>query len=152
MIDKVTFAKTTYQEPPIRFEAGTPIIAEVIALQEALQYIDRIGRLNIEKWEKELLLYATKRLEEIPNLRIIGRAKEKGGIISFVMKGIHSLDLGTFLDCKGIAVRTGHHCAQPTMDRFGVEATTRVSFGIYNTFDEIDYFMASLREVIKKLA
>jgi cysteine desulfurase/selenocysteine lyase len=140
MIEKVTLDSTTYQKSPLKFEAGTPMIAEVIGLGEALDYIEKIGRGNISQWEQKLLSYATEKLLKIPHLQIIGTAHDKGPIISFVVKDIHPLDIGTLLDLKGICVRTGHQCSQPAMQRFGVTSVTRVSFGLYNTFAEIDYF------------
>ena len=151
MIEKVTLTETTYQAPPLRFEAGTPMIAEVIGLGAALRYIESIGRPQIEAHVQNLLKYATEKLLEIPGIRIIGTASQKGPIISFVHDDLHPLDLGTFLNLRGIAVRTGHQCAQPAMHRFGVTATVRVSFAAYNTVEEIDIFIAALDETIKKL-
>lgn len=151
MIAAVTFAKTTYNVLPLKFEAGTPMIAEVIGLGAAIDYILAIGLSNIEEWEKELLVYATKQLEEIKGMRIIGTAKEKGALISFVVENTHALDIGTMLDLRGVAVRTGHHCAQPTMHRFNVPATCRASFAFYNTKEEIDLFAAALKDVLKML-
>lgn len=149
MIETVTFPKTTYNVLPLKFEAGTPMIAEVIGLGAAIDYVQAIGMNNIHDWEQELLHYATERMEKVPGLRIIGTAAEKGSIISFVIEGIHSLDIGTMLDLRGVAMRTGHHCAQPTMHRFGVTGTARASFALYNTKEEIDRFMVALNEVIK---
>jgi cysteine desulfurase / selenocysteine lyase len=151
MIQKVTFEKTTFQDPPLRFEAGTPMIAEVIGLGEALSYIESLGRMHIAAWEQALLKEATNRLLEIPDIRLIGTAQQKGPIISFVIPGIHPLDMGTFLDLRGIAVRTGHQCAQPTMQRFGITAATRLSFGVYNTLEDIDRFIHALKETLKML-
>lgn len=151
MIDTVTFEKTTYNVLPMKFEAGTPMIAEVIGLGAAIDYLVGFGVENARKLEHALLEYATEKLLEIDGVRIIGTAKDKGGIISFVVKGVHHLDIGTMLDLRGIAVRTGHHCAQPVMRHFGVEGTSRVSFGIYNTLEEVDYFITSLKEIIKLL-
>ncbi|MBI2742739.1 MAG: SufS family cysteine desulfurase [Chlamydiales bacterium] len=151
MIEQVTLAATTYREPPLKFEAGTPMIAEVIGLGEALDYIEKIGREKISAWEDQLLAYATQKLLEIPELRIIGTAKDKGPIISFMIEGAHPLDIGTLLDLKGICVRTGHMCAQPTMHRFHVKAATRISFAIYNTISEIDQFILTLKEVLCSL-
>jgi cysteine desulfurase/selenocysteine lyase len=151
MIDQVTFEKTTYAKPPLKFEAGTPQIAEVIALGAAIDYLNEVGIENIQIWEHELLQYATEKMEKIPGLKIIGTAEKKGAIISFIVDGVHSLDLGTMLDLKGVAVRTGHHCAQPAMRRFGIAGTARVSFGLYNSKAEIDQFVVHLNEVIKKL-
>lgn len=151
MIESVTFAKTTYNVLPMKFEAGTPMIAEVIGLGSAIDYINSVGRESIRTWEMELSTHATMALSQIEGLQIIGTADEKGAIISFIIKGIHPLDLGTMLDLKGIAIRTGHHCAQPTMKHFGVPATARVSFGLYNTKKEIDAFALALEDVASTL-
>jgi cysteine desulfurase / selenocysteine lyase len=149
MIEWVTFEKTTFAKPPHKFEAGTPPIVEVIGLGSALDYLENIGLAAIEAHEHALLETATERLQEIEGLRIIGTAREKAGIISFVFEDIHPHDVGTLLDQNGIAVRAGHHCTQPVMDRFGVPATTRVSFGLYNTIEEIDALVDALHSVIK---
>lgn len=151
MIEKVTLEKTIYNELPLKFEAGTPMIAEVLGLGSAIDYISNIGIKNIQLWEHELLSYATEQLQNIPRLKIIGTAPQKGGIISFIVEGIHHLDLGTFLDIQGIAIRTGHHCAQPVMQRFSISGTNRISFGMYNTKEEIDFFISTLRATINKL-
>jgi len=147
MIDTVTFAKTVYNTLPLKFEAGTPMIAEVIGLGAAVDYITAIGLPAIQQWEHELLIYATHLCSQIPGLKIIGTAAEKGAIISFLIEGIHPLDIGTMLDLKGIAIRTGHHCAQPAMRRFGAPGTARASFALYNTKEEIDYFAEALRSI-----
>ncbi|MDP1879944.1 MAG: cysteine desulfurase [Parachlamydiaceae bacterium] len=152
MIESVTFEKTTYQKLPLKFEAGTPMIAEVIGLGAAVQYIESIGLDHIGKHEQELLRYATERMQEIPGLKIIGNAQEKGSLISFTLEGVHPLDIGTFLDLQGIAIRTGHHCAQPVMQRFHVFATARASFAFYNTKEEVDIFVAALQDISKKLS
>lgn len=151
MIETVTFEKTDYTVLPTKFEAGTPIIAEAIALGAALDYIESIGRTAIHRIEKKLLDYATAKLQEIKGLKIYGTAREKGAIISFNVEGIHPLDLGTMLDLRGFAIRTGHHCTQPAMKRFGIEGTARISFALYNTVDEVDRFVKALREVIAVL-
>lgn len=151
MIQSVSFTKTVYNTLPFKFEAGTPMVVEVVGLGAALEYIQNIGLENIANYEHELLVYSTQRMQEIEGLKIIGRATNKGPIISFVVDGVHPLDIGTMLDLKGIAIRTGHHCAQPCMKRFKVEGTARVSFGLYNTKEEIDYFIESLKSIIKKL-
>ncbi len=151
MIKEVTFKKTTYNVLPLKFEAGTPMIVEVMGLGAAIDYLNEIGLPTIEKHEQDLLRYATEKMTKIAGLRIVGTAKQKGAIISFVVAGIHSLDIGTMLDLKGIAVRTGHHCAQPAMRRFGLEGTVRISFGLYNTKEEIDLFIASLLQIIQLL-
>jgi cysteine desulfurase/selenocysteine lyase len=147
MIKSVTFEKTTYNDLPYRFEAGTPNIAGGIGLGAAVDYLSQIGLDRIAAYEHELLLYGTRALAEIPGLRIIGTAREKAAVLSFVIEGIHPHDIGTVLDRLGIAVRTGHHCAQPVMERFGVPATTRASLAFYNTRGEIDALVAGLRKV-----
>ncbi|CUI15831.1 putative cysteine desulfurase [Candidatus Protochlamydia naegleriophila] len=148
MIETVTFSKTTYNVLPLKFEAGTPMIAEVMGLGAAIDYLNQIGLDNIQAYEHRLLEYATDKLSHIPGLRIIGQAAQKGALISFVIDGIHSLDIGTLLDLKGIAVRTGHHCAQPVMKFFNVPATARASFAFYNTFEEIDQLDQALHDSI----
>ena len=147
MIRTVTFEKTTYNDLPYKFEAGTPDIAGGIGLGAAIEYVQKIGMEKIAAYEHELLLYGTEALSRIPGLRIIGTAREKAAVLSFVMEGIHPHDIGTVLDRQGIAVRTGHHCAQPVMDRFQVPATTRASFAFYNTTAEIDALVAGLHKV-----
>ena len=149
MILSVSFEKTTYNVVPHRFEAGTPNIVGGIALGEAIDYISEIGLENIGHYEDQLLDYATRQLLEFPQLRIIGTADHKASIISFVIEGIHAHDVGTILDQEGIAVRTGHHCAQPVMERFGVPATSRASFSFYNTQGEIDALVKGLHKVIE---
>lgn len=151
MIESVTFSKTIYHALPLKFEAGTPMIAEVMGLGAAIDYIQSIGIEAIQSWEHELLKYATAQMEQIPGLAIIGRASEKGALISFIIEGVHPLDIGSFLDLKGIAIRTGHHCAQPVMHFFNIPATARVSFACYNTKEEIDFFIASLKEAVRLL-
>jgi cysteine desulfurase/selenocysteine lyase len=147
MIKTVTFEKTTYADLPYKFEAGTPNIAGGIGLGAAFDYVTRIGLDNIAAYEHELLIYGTEALSRIPGLRLIGTAREKAAVLSFVIDGIHPHDIGTVLDRQGIAVRTGHHCAQPVMDRFGVPATTRASLAFYNTAAEIDALAAGLEKV-----
>jgi cysteine desulfurase/selenocysteine lyase len=149
MILSVSFEKTTYNALPYKFEAGTPNIEGVIGLAAALEYVSSIGLDAISAYEHEVLLYATARLREIDGLRIIGTAREKAAVISFVLEGVHPHDIGTILDQEGIAVRTGHHCAQPLMMRFNVPATGRASFGLYNTKEEADVLVAGLRKVIE---
>ena len=147
MIRTVTFEKTTYNDIPYKFEAGTPHIAGGIGLGVALEYMGRVGLGNIAAHEHELLIYGTEALSAIPGLRLIGTAREKAAVLSFVIEGIHPHDIGTVLDRMGIAVRTGHHCAQPVMDRFQVPATTRASLALYNTKSEIDALAAGLGKV-----
>ncbi len=152
MIREVTFAKTTYNDLPYKFEAGTPNIADVIAFKTALQFIEETGKEKIRKHEHELLEYATKQLEEIPGLRIIGSAREKVSVISFIVENAHPQDIGILLDNRGIAVRTGHHCAEPLMQRFGIPGTIRASFAVYNTKDEVDELAIGLHKAIKMLS
>jgi len=147
MISSVTFEKTTYNTLPYKFEAGTPHIAGVSGLGAALDYVQGIGLENIAAHEGELLCYATGAVSTIPGLRIIGTARRKTGVLSFVLEGVHPHDVGTILDQEGIAVRTGHHCAQPVMARFGVPATTRASFAMYNTVEEVDALVRGLHKV-----
>lgn len=151
MIETVTFEQTTYAPLPLKFEAGTPIIAEAIALGAALDYIEALGREAITAHETALLNYALEQMCTIPEVIIYGDPKERSAIISFNVEGVHPLDLGTMLDLRGIAIRTGHHCAQPTMDRLGVTATARASFSIYNTREEVDRFIQAIKEVIPLL-
>jgi cysteine desulfurase/selenocysteine lyase len=147
MISSVTFEKTTYNILPHKLEAGTPNIAGVIGLGVALDYVEGIGIDAIAAHEHELLVHATEALSEIPGVRIIGTAKEKAGAISFVMEGVHPHDIGTILDQEGIALRTGHHCTQPLMDRFGVPATARAALALYNTVEEIDALVRGIHKV-----
>ncbi len=151
MIQNVTFEKTTYNELPYKFEAGTPDFVGSVALAEALNFMKRIGLQEIFEYEDELLHYAEKRLREIPQMRIFGTAKEKSGVISFLVGDVHPYDLGMLLDKTGIAVRTGHHCAQPLIDLLGISGTVRASFAFYNTKAEIDYLVASLKRVLNIL-
>ena len=151
MIKEVTFNKTTYADLPFKFEAGTPNIAGGIAFGTAVDFINEIGLSHIAAYENELLQYATAQLNKIPNLTIIGQATHKAAVISFVVKGIHPFDIGSILDKMGIAVRTGHHCTQPLMQRFQIPGTTRVSFAFYNTIEEIDYFITALQKTISML-
>jgi cysteine desulfurase/selenocysteine lyase len=149
MILSVSFEETIYNEIPYKFEAGTPNICGTIAFGKAIEYINSIGLKNIYEYEKELLDYATNALCKIDGLKIIGNTKNKTSVISFVLDDIHPHDIGTFLDADGIAVRTGHHCAEPTIKHFGIPATTRISFAFYNTKEEIDKLVESLYKIIK---
>lgn len=148
MIHSVSFEKTTFAKPPAKFEAGTPAIAEVIALGTTIDYLQAIGLDCIGNYEHELLTYATARMLEIPEVRLIGTAKEKAGILSFTIKGAHPHDIGTILDREGVAIRAGHHCAQPVMERFHVPATARASFSFYNTKEDIDALIKAVHVVI----
>jgi len=152
MISAVTFEKTTFREPPARFEAGTPNIAGAIGLGAAVEYLEHLGRDAIMAYERDLLSYGTAALAEIPQVRLIGTAGEKAGILSFVLKDIHPHDVGTVLDTLGIAIRSGHHCAQPVMQHFGVPATCRAALAFYNTHEEIDALAAGIRQVVKVFA
>ncbi len=149
MIKEVTFEKTTYADLPYKFEAGTPNIADVVAVKFAIDYINNLGKKNIANYENELLIYATQQLSEITGLRIIGQAKKKVSVVSFVLEGIHSQDVGVILDQQGIAVRTGHHCTQPLMQRFKIPGTSRASFAVYNTTEEIDKLVKGIHKVKK---
>ena len=149
MIQNVSFEKTTFNELPFKFEAGTPDYIGTTALAKALDYVDSIGMDNIAAHEHELTVYAMERLKEIPGMRIFGEAAHKGGVISFLVGDIHHFDMGTLLDRLGIAVRTGHHCAEPLMTRLGVTGTVRASFGLYNTKEEIDILVAGIERVSK---
>jgi cysteine desulfurase / selenocysteine lyase len=152
MIKEVYFDNITYNDLPYKFEAGTPNIADTVAFKAALDFTKQIGKEKIRRHENELLNYATEQLEQIDGLRIIGKAKNKISVISFVINNVHPQDLGILLDNRGIAVRTGHHCAQPLMDCYKIPGTTRASFAMYNTKDEIDVLMAGLKKAIKMLA
>jgi cysteine desulfurase/selenocysteine lyase len=149
MIASVTFEKTVYNRLPYKFEAGTPNIADTIGFGAAIDYLTNLGLDEIERHEGELLAYATQSVEAIPGVRIVGTAREKAGVLSFVMDEIHPHDVGTILDSEGIAVRTGHHCAQPVMQRFNIPATARASFGLYNTIEEVDALVAGIHKVKK---
>lgn len=146
MISEVSFEKTTYNILPNKFEAGTPAIAEVIAFKRAIEYIQSVGIDNIAKREDELLQYATTELKKIKGLRIIGESPHKAAVISFTLEGAHPHDLGTLLDKQGVAIRTGHHCTQPLLKRFGTQALARASFAFYNTKEEIDIFISAIKK------
>jgi len=151
MIKEVTFAKTTYNELPYKFEAGTPNIADTIALNEAIQFVNTIGKSNIMAHENSLLQYATDELLKIEDLEIIGTAKEKVAVASFVIKNIHHQDLAYILDSEGVAIRTGHHCTQPLMQRLGLKGTSRASFAVYNTTQEIDTLIFAVQKAVRML-
>lgn len=152
MIKEVSFEKTTYNDIPYKFEAGTPNIADVNALKAAIDFINDLGKENIAEYEKELTQYATERIQEIEGVKIIGDCEEKVAVLSFSVEGIHHFDLGMWMDAKGVAVRTGHHCTQPLMERFGIEGTTRASFSVYNTLEEVDTFIDALKDIKKKFS
>lgn len=147
MISEVRFEKTTYNTIPYKFEAGTPNIADVIALRYAVEFIENLGKTFIANHEQELLNYATGLLKNINRIRLVGTAPDKVSVISFVIEGMHHFDAGQLLDARGIAVRTGHHCTQPLMERFGIEGTIRASFSVYNTFEEVDMLINALEKI-----
>ena len=149
MISSVTFEKTTYNKLPHKFEAGTPNIAGAIGLGSAIQYLNQFDWEQVEAHERDVLAYATERVLSVPGVRLIGTAREKTAVLSFVIEGIHPHDVGTILDQEGIAIRTGHHCAQPLMERFGIPATARASFGLYNTRADVDALVAGLHKVLE---
>jgi cysteine desulfurase/selenocysteine lyase len=154
MIATVTFDRTTYAELPNKFEAGTPDIAGAVGLGAALDYVELVGLDNIAAHEEKLLRYATEKLQEVPGVRVLGTAARKAGVISFLVENppLSALDIGTKLDLEGVAVRTGHHCCQPVMDRFGVPGTARISLAMYNTFEEIDHAVAVLKKIVAEAA
>jgi cysteine desulfurase / selenocysteine lyase len=152
MIAEVSFEKTTFSEIPFKFEAGTPNITGVVAFGAAIDLLQQTGLENISAWEQELLAYATQQLKEMEGWRIYGEAPQKSGVISFNINGIHPFDLGTMLDKTGVAVRTGHHCADPLMKFYNIPGTVRASFGLYNTKEEIDRFMQALKKVVQMLS
>ena len=151
MVDHVDFEKSTYQEPPLRFEAGTPMIGSAIGLKAALDFLGQIGLHAAAGWEQHLLALATEKLLRIPNLKIIGTVPHKGPIITFTIEKVHPLDLAALLDCKNIAIRTGHLCAQPLLRQFGCESAMRASFALYNTEEEVDRFIRAIQESLKIL-
>jgi cysteine desulfurase/selenocysteine lyase len=146
MISSVSFERTTYNTVPYKFEAGTPNIGATIGLGAAIDYVNSLGCENMARHEHELLVYATEKVSQIPGVRIIGTAREKVSVVSFVLDGVHPHDVGTVLDQEGIAVRTGHHCAQPLMERFKVPATARASLAFYNTKEEIDALVDAIEK------
>jgi cysteine desulfurase/selenocysteine lyase len=151
MIKEVSFKETTYADLPYKYEAGTPNIADTVALKAAIDFMNNIGIQQIHQHEQALLNYATEQMQQIPNLRIYGNAHNKTGVISFLVNGIHPQDMGVLLDNQSIAVRTGHHCTQPLMHRFGVPGTVRASFALYNTIDEVDQMVKAIQKSIKML-
>ena len=148
MIKEVTFEKTTYNDLPYKFEAGTPNIGDVVAFKYAMDFILEYGRENIAAHEHSLLVYATEKVSALRGIKLVGTAEDKVGVLSFTVEGIHPFDIGQMLDARGIAVRTGHHCTQPLMDRFGIEGTVRASFAVYNTKKEVDQLVEGLERII----
>jgi cysteine desulfurase/selenocysteine lyase len=151
MIKDVTFAKTTFNDLPYKFEAGTPNIADVVALKEAVTFIDELGKENIAIHEDNLLKHLQERLKELPRVRLVGTSAHKVSVQSFIVEDIHHFDVGQMLDARGIAVRTGHHCTQPLMDSLGLEGTVRASFSVYNTIEEIDTLVEGLKKLIHSI-
>ena len=149
MIKEVTFEKTTYNDIPYKFEAGTPHIADVVAMRAAIDYLQALGKETLAAYEQELLAYATEAVQDIPGIALVGTAPEKISILSFVMEGIHHFDIGMMLDARGVAIRTGHHCTQPLMHHFGIEGTARASFAFYNTTTEVDRMVEGLHRIAK---
>ena len=149
MITSVSFEGTEFNVPPHRFEAGTPHIVGVQGMAAAMDYVTALGFDAIAAHENDLLVYATEKLEQIPEVTLVGTAKHKASVISFTVEGVHPHDIGTILDHEGVAVRAGHHCAQPVMERFGLPATARASFAFYNTRDDVDRLVAALGAVIE---
>jgi cysteine desulfurase/selenocysteine lyase len=150
MIERVTFEKSTFAQPPARFEAGTAALAPAVGLGAAVDYLEGIGLENVARHEHELLVHATDALSRIPGLRLIGTAPEKAAVVSFVVDGMSVEAVGQALDAEGIAVRAGHHCAQPTMDRFGLTGTVRPSFALYNTHDDVDLLVRAVRRAVAR--
>jgi cysteine desulfurase/selenocysteine lyase len=148
MIKEVTFEKTTYNDLPYKFEAGTPNIADVVAFKFAMDFIQELGKENIAAHEHDLLVYATEKVSKLKGVRLVGTANNKVGVLSFTIDGIHHFDIGQMLDARGIAVRTGHHCTQPLMERYCIEGTVRASFAVYNTRKEVDQLVEGLERVI----
>lgn len=151
MIKEVSMEQTVFNDVPFRFEAGTPSVADTIGLGVALEYVKQVGIKDIIEYEDKLMDYATERLQAIEGVRIFGNSENKSSCISFLVEGIHHLDLGTMLDMQGVAIRTGHHCAEPVMRRYGIEGTDRISFAMYNTIEEIDSFIICLKKAISML-
>ena len=151
MIETVTFERTTYNALPFKFEAGTPSVGDVIALGEAINFMQEVGVDTIAAHEDDLLRYATEGLKEIPGARLFGTAPHKTSVLSFLIGESHPYDVGTLLDQLGIAVRTGHHCTQPIMDRYGIPGTVRASFAVYNTREEVDIFLNALKRIMPML-
>lgn len=152
MIDKVTFEDITYDDPPHRFEAGTPQIAEVIGMGEAISFLQSIGMDKVAEHDQDLLQYCTEKVLQIPGLTICGTAPQKSGLVAFTIQGMHPFDIGTLLDEQGVCIRVGHHCAQPILKKMGYSATARASFGVYNTHQDVDRFIDGLRTVVDVLA
>ena len=151
MVDRVSFEKTTFNVLPYKFEAGTPNVGAALGLETAIQFMQGLNRKEVERHEAQLLCSAIEKLAEIDGIRFIGEAERRSGLVSFVIDGVHPYDLGTLIDKMGVAVRTGHHCAEPVMTRFGIPGTVRASFALYNTLDEVDAFVNAVRKAATML-
>ena len=149
MIKEVSFKGTTFNDIPYKFEAGTPNIGEVIAFKAAIEFVEELGQDTIAEHENDLMVYANELLKDVEGFKPVGTADKKASVISFLIDGVHPFDLGQILDAKGIAVRTGHHCAQPLMDHFDIEGTVRASFAVYNTKEEVKSFVEALKSAVK---
>ena len=152
MIENVTFERTTYNVLPYKFEAGTPSVGDVVGLGKAIEFMEGVGLENISAHEADLLSYATDKMRDIPGVRLYGTASHKAAVLSFLLGESHPYDVGTLLDQLGVAVRTGHHCTQPVMDRYGIPGTVRASFAVYNTREEIDAFIAAIKKILPLLS
>ncbi|MBR6828007.1 MAG: cysteine desulfurase [Prevotella sp.] len=151
MVDRVSFEKTTFNVLPYKFEAGTPNVGAALGLETAIQFMQGLNRKEVEQHEAQLLCSAIEKLAEIDGIRFVGEAERRSGLVSFVIDGVHPYDLGTIIDKMGVAVRTGHHCAEPVMTRFGIPGTVRASFAMYNTLDEVDAFVNAVRKAVTML-
>ena len=151
MVDTVSFEKTTFNVLPFKFEAGTPNVGAALGLETAVQFLQSLDRETIERYEAQLLQSAIEKLSEIEGIRFIGEAERRSGLVSFIIDGVHPYDLGTIIDKMGVAVRTGHHCAEPVMTRFGIPGTVRASFALYNTIEEVDVFVNAVKRTVMML-
>ena len=151
MVDTVSFERTTFNVLPYKFEAGTPNVGAALGLETAVQFLQSLDREEVERYEVQLLQYAIQQLSEIDGIRFIGEAKQRSGLVSFIVDGVHPYDLGTIIDKMGVAVRTGHHCAEPVMTRFGIPGTVRASFALYNTMDEVNVFVKAVNRAVMML-
>jgi cysteine desulfurase/selenocysteine lyase len=151
MIKEVSFEQSTYNEIPFKFEAGTPNIADIIAFEKAIEFLNGIGKKNISKYEKQLTDYTLSQLERVEEVQLVGTTHNRVSVISFNLKGMHPFDLGMMLDAKGIAVRTGHHCTMPLMTKYKIDGTARASFAIYNSLEEVDIFVENIIRIAKRV-
>ena len=151
MVDTVSFEKTTFNVLPYKFEAGTPNVGAALGLETAIQFLQSLDRNEVEAYETQLLQTAIQQLSEIEGIRFIGQAEQRSGLVSFIIEGVHPYDLGTIIDKMGVAVRTGHHCAEPVMTRFGIPGTVRASFALYNTLEEVETFVKAVKKAAMML-